>query len=223
MPGCVMVLSHGLLSSVASTPIAGCSVRGPCFLTLCGLVLERESRYFSAGPARRAVDWLAEVVRWSGFSCNCREGFPVVLQPPLPYSEGDGQRWDRIAGTGAATGLPRLPEGSAVPISAAMAQPGGGGRDAAVGTCGVASHQLQPVLDCGGLSSRGTGETFLKVFSVGTGKVQVWSIAEMNFVFSTRNGGVGKGNFLGVCIYFLCIQTSAYCCLVVTKQQKYES
>lgn len=220
MPGCVMVPSHGLRCSVASRPSAGCSVGGPCLLTLFGLVLERESRYFGAGPARRAVDWLAEAVRWSWFSCNCREGFPVVLQLPLPHSERDRQHWDRIAGTGAATGLPTLPEGSAVAISAAMAQPGGGGgRDAAVGTCGVASRQRQPMLECGGLPLQGTGETFLKLFSVCTGKVEVWSNAVMNFVFSTRFGGWG-GNFLAVCIDLLCIQTSAYCCLLVMKQQK---
>lgn len=50
---------------------------------------------------------LAEAVRWSGFSCNCRGDFPVVFQPQLSCSCRHSQCCRRITGTAvAATACP---------------------------------------------------------------------------------------------------------------------
>lgn len=54
---------------------------------------------------------LAEAVRWSGFSCNCRGHFPVVFQP-LSCSCRRSQRCHRIAG--AVEGAAACPSWAAV-------------------------------------------------------------------------------------------------------------
>lgn len=56
---------------------------------------------------------LAEAVRWSGFSCNCRGDFPVVFQPRLSQSCRHSQRRHRITGTVvAATACPSWAAGA---------------------------------------------------------------------------------------------------------------
>lgn len=82
---------------------------------------------------------LAEAVRWSGFSCNCRGDFPVVFQPQLSCSCRHSQSAAGLLGQWwlllpVPAGLLVVPERvSVVPVSAAMFPTEDVGRDPAVG------------------------------------------------------------------------------------------
>lgn len=104
----------------SAVPLLGCSARGsisPCTSHLAEAGPWEGEEAFSCGRSTKGWLWerwiLAEAVRWSGFSCNCRGDFPVVFRPRLSRSCRRGHRCHRITGTVvAATACPGWADGA---------------------------------------------------------------------------------------------------------------